>query len=182
MRDMTHFYKHNEIRSLDLVYGQLYREKLRSGNPHNQEHEDWYKQHHNALLSIANAYDKFAELAVEFSNTHWNAASRSNLQRYYNDTQDRGHRCDHKWFKVLLWGAAGRVMITIQDRYPWGSRQSQFGGSIVTLKGEEEPRGLNDTLYVSGCAGSEREIIKLLNAAIRAPITMRPNSKVTWGF
>jgi len=60
-------------------------------------------------------------------------------------------------------GAAGRVLLTLQDRYPQGNPQSKFGGAWITLIFDETADHCRDG--VQGYCATFEEAMGLLNAA-----------------
>lgn len=77
------------------------------------------------------------------------------LKEYYKAASMRGHSAQLDGFKMLLWGSAGRVMLTIEDE------KAQV--SWVFDESSENPRG-----GLQSYEGTEAQVIGLLKKAIKS--------------
>lgn len=69
----------------------------------------FYKKYKKDLLEIHGAAEKTHELIRQFEAKHW----LPYLKKYYIDADMRGHEAKVGKVKVLMWGIAGRVMLTL---------------------------------------------------------------------
>lgn len=79
--------------------------------------------------------------------------------------------------KILMAGSAGRVLITMQDRFPQNDPRSIFGGAWVTLIFDETspwPRG-----GVQGHCGTKDEILALIQACIDYMPELLPDNNIS---
>lgn len=75
-----------------------------------EEVRRFYKKYKKDLLEIAEGTDKIKTLINEFEAKHW----LPYLKKYWNDTNERGHETKVGDIKVMMWGCAGRVLITAE--------------------------------------------------------------------
>jgi hypothetical protein len=68
----------------------------------------FYMKYKKDLLEIAQGTDKIKSIIREFETNHW----LPYLKKYWNDTNERGHEANVGKIKVLMWGCAGRVLVT----------------------------------------------------------------------
>lgn len=82
---------------------------------------------------------------------------------------------DH--YKVMMASTAGRVLITVQDRYPQEDKRSKFGGAWVTMIFDESacyPRG-----GLQGQCSTRDEGVALVQALIDDMPKMKPDHKIS---
>lgn len=70
----------------------------------------FFIKYKNDLMEIAAGSEKIEEVIHAFENKHW----LPYLKKYWNDTDQRGHEAKVGQIKVMMWGSAGRVLITIE--------------------------------------------------------------------
>lgn len=78
--------------------------------------------------------------------------------------------------KILMGGSAGRVLITMQDRFAQNNPESKYGGAWVTLifdESAEWPRG-----GVQGHCGTKDEIVRLIQDCIDHMPTLTKDSSI----
>lgn len=98
------------------------------------------------------------------------------LRAYYKATSARGHSGAKDGLKALLWGSAGRVLLTLQDERSQGDPLSKFGGANITLifaEGGEPPNASLQSL----CA-TKGEALALLKAARDDFPLLKPDADV----
>jgi hypothetical protein len=111
----------------------------------------WLKYHKRRVRKPLQA------LKGEFCSTDGDVLER--LARLDGDT-----RAAMESLKVMTGGSAGRVLLTIEDRYPQGDPKSIYGGAHITLIFDESaqwPRG-----GVQGHCATKDEAIRLIQACI----------------
>jgi len=89
-------YHFNEGKSLDRL-----REDVRH----------FYTKYKKDLLEIADGNRKIQEAIGAFDVKHW----LSYLKNYWNNSKERGHNTKIDGLEVMMWGCAGRVLITITN-------------------------------------------------------------------
>lgn len=132
-------------------------------------------KHYETLREIAKAVEAISAKAREFERVCW----LGKIQSYYSNSTARGHSRTHDGCKMMLWGCAGRVLLTLQDKYPQSDRRAAYGGANLTLifdETSEEARGGVQSL----CATKE-EALALLQAAMDAPMEFTADKAVTVG-
>lgn len=70
--------------------------------------QHFYKKYKKDLLEIAAGTDRIHDVIRAFEEKHW----LPYLKKYWNDTDQRGHEAKVGDIKLMLWGCAGRVLIT----------------------------------------------------------------------
>lgn len=120
-----------------------------------EEYREYYTRHKDTLIKIANDMDEVCSVMKAFENEVW----LPRLKRYYSEADDRGHEGDGGNYKAMLWGCAGRVLLTLEDKEPDGP----FGGAWITFifdETSEEARG-----GVQGLCATKSEALSLIAAA-----------------
>jgi hypothetical protein len=74
------------------------------------EVREYHTRNKKVLLEISDKLDKIHGLVHDFEKKHWNTY----LKKYWNDSKDRGHIVEVGDLEVLMWGSAGRVLLTLQ--------------------------------------------------------------------
>lgn len=87
----------------------------------------------------------------------------SALVKYYDRADKRGHHAHHPRLKVLLWGSAGRVLLTLQDKFGQGNPRAAYDGAHLTLIFEEGARQANGGVH--SLCGTEKECLAILRDA-----------------
>lgn len=98
------------------------------------------------------------------------------LQKLYHDSPSRGHKGVHDDFIVMMWGSAGRVMITIQDSKPV-NEGGKFNGAWISIVFDEDadyPRG-----GLQGQCGTKEELLGLLKASSESLPELKPNDNIS---
>jgi hypothetical protein len=75
-----------------------------------EEARHYYLKYKKDLLEIAEGNKKIGSAITEFEKKHW----LPYIKKYWNDASMRGHEAKIDGMKVMMWGSAGRVLITIQ--------------------------------------------------------------------
>jgi hypothetical protein len=127
----------------------------------------FYYRHEETLREIASKNRQIVQKARELG------ARLAELDRYYQASDKRGHSGETDTYKALLWGSAGRVLLTLQDR----ERPGKFGGAWVTLIFAEGDPAKNG---VHGYCGTFEEVMDLLSEATENFPEMKPNSDVSF--
>ncbi len=132
----------------------------------------YYRNFKKELLEIAEKNDRITKSARKWEKIYW----LGKLQKYYKENSARGHSAQTETTKVLLWGSAGRVLLTLQDRYPAGNKKSKFNGAWITLIFDESAdycRG-----GVQGYCATVEEAIGLI-ASVHPLPEVKPDNKVS---
>jgi hypothetical protein len=96
---------------------------------------------------------------------------------YYEATDKRGHRCDLADCAVLMWGCAGRLMLTLRDSRDADDPLAKFGGAQVTFifdDSSKHPRG-----GIQSLCGTFGEVSRLCQAVLDSPLAFVPDEQVT---
>lgn len=72
--------------------------------------QHFYKKYKKELLEIHAGSEEIQKEITSFEAKHWVPY----LKKYWNDTDQRGHAAKVGNIEVLMWGCAGRVMLTVQ--------------------------------------------------------------------
>lgn len=106
-------------------------------------------------LRINADIDRVREAIKDFETAVWFGA---NVQDYYQESNVRGHRLDpDEDVSVLMWGAAGRAMITF--------RHNTTGSYVTALCAEDST---TPTMKLEGINTTADEAVNLIKAAISA--------------
>lgn len=134
----------------------------------------FYLAHRDVLLEIAAHNDRIVGRARQWEERHW--IGEGCLQGYYRRSSSRGHSAETGTLKALLWGSAGRVLLTLKDTLPAGHPEGKFGGAWITLIFDESADHCRGG--VQGYCATAEEALGLLDAAEYLP-PMRPDKSVT---
>lgn len=117
------------------------------------EIKEFLLQNKNTLLEINVTNKKAQELTTAFEGKHWVPY----LKKYWNKSSHRGHQAKVDDVTVLMWGSAGRVLVTCR-------REDQDVTMIFSDYKE------SDTLCggVQGVNGTKETIIEILNTVVSA--------------
>lgn len=75
------------------------------------EFREFYMQNKIPLLKVADDVTEISKLVNKFEEKHW----LPYLKKYWNDASKRGHIADSKNCTIMMWGSAGRVLITAEQ-------------------------------------------------------------------
>lgn len=132
---------------------------------------DFHVRNWKTLRTAAEANDEITAAGRRFEEAVW----MPRLKAYYA-ASNRGHSGETGHLKALLWGCAGRVLLTLQDRFHQGHESSKYGGAWVTLIFDEtsdEPRG-----GVQGYCATKGEALDLLRDATTDFPELKPDNGV----
>lgn len=124
-----------------------------------KEFVDFAIKHKDTLIDIYAQSEEIRKCAKDWEYKIW----LGQLQEFYRNTDIRGFRGDGEGFTVLLWGCAGRVLVTIQDALAFDNPDAEFGGANITLIFDEtskEARG-----GVQSLCATKDEALALLKAS-----------------
>lgn len=76
-----------------------------------EEARHFFLKYKKDLLEIAQGSDQIHEMIRAFEAKHW----LGYIKEYWNNTDQRGHEAKVDGIKVMMWGCAGRVLITVQE-------------------------------------------------------------------
>jgi len=99
----------NSKLSLEAHMAQYYFEQDGDLKQIRAEARRFYMKYKKDLLEIAEGTDKIKGVIREFETNHWIPY----LKKYWNDSKERGHEAMVGKIKVLMWGCAGRVLVTV---------------------------------------------------------------------
>lgn len=77
-----------------------------------EESAVFFIKNKKVLMEVANAVEDAKKLIHEFEDKHWIPY----IRKYWKDTTSRGHITEIGDIKVMMWGCAGRVMITAENK------------------------------------------------------------------
>lgn len=121
----------------------------------------YYTNQKDVLLEVAAKNKQISQRAREFEEKHW--IGDKGLQGFMRRAPGNGQSAETETFKAMMFATAGRVLLTLQDRYPQGNPKSKFGGAHITLIFDETSPECRGGVQ-SYCATFE-EAMGLLNAA-----------------
>lgn len=177
--ERIHSYKTTGEMSSRLVGDALVARLYLSGecSPHRLRATSWamWQANKDALLEIAANNDQIAARAREWEEKQW----MGTLQALYRVGNSRGYSAEGDGYKAMMWGSAGRVLVTLQDLHHQGHPQSKYGGAWITIIFDEDsptPRG-----GVQGYCATLAEALALLNDSYNNLPQMVANSEVTIG-
>lgn len=164
----------NSTLTMDAQSCKFYHEDARDGlNRLREEVRVYFKRYKDVLYKVAADYEEVQAAGRELELAWWLPV----LQPYYNSTNKRGHCAKGKGFKALLWGCAGRVLLTLEDQYPKNDPKSKFGGASITLIFDED--GKEARGGIQSLAATKAEALALLKAAKEQQPKMKPDKDVT---
>lgn len=111
--EIAHYRKTGEISSHLSLKASVAKYHYTEGHDMSRLREDvqhFYKKYEKDLLEIAVGNDKIQQVIRTFEAKHWLPC----LKQYWNDTNQRGHEAKVGKTKVMMWGCAGRVLITAE--------------------------------------------------------------------
>lgn len=138
--------------------------------------QEYIIKHRDTLIEIHQTVQGYHTAERIFENLHW----LPRIQKYYNDSTDRGHSAKGDGFKALLWGCAGRVLLTLQDLYAQDNPKSKFGGAKVTMIFDETATVARGG--IQSYIGTKDEVLGLLRAATVTELRFKPDKKVNIGI
>lgn len=116
------------------------------------EYQFIYRLKGKTLLEAYNATKEIGNKIREFEEKQWLPIHK----KYWNGTKNRGHSVKlNKNVKALMWGSAGRVLITLQDKT-----------SDVTMIFTDEETQKTPNGGLQGVHGTKEQALKLINTAI----------------
>lgn len=132
----------------------------------------------DVFRAVCAVYDRIVEAIVVFQSEVWVPT----VGPYYAAATKRGHSgrggsSAHDPFRALLWGSAGRVLLTLRDEKNVGEG-SKYDGAWVTLIFAEDEPTLKGGLQ--GLCARESEVSALLRAAVEAFPTLSPDPNVSF--
>jgi len=130
---------------------------------------DFYRENEDTLKKVFSDMEEVETVMKEFEKSQWLGW----VQDYYNGTDIRGHSYKGDGFKALLWGCAGRVLVTLQ-----GDDDSKYKGDNITMIFDEDskdPRG-----GIQGVYATKEHAINLIRDGMRMPKnSFQPDKEVT---
>ena len=132
--------------------------------------QTFYTAFSKQLVQIARDVDDIHAKGREFEVKHW----LPTLRQYYNKSDGRGHCGEGDGWKALMWGSAGRVLLTLSDVKPKGI--GKFGGAWITLIFDDSAdyaRG-----GIQGLCATKGEALALLQVAIDNLPEMKADKEV----
>lgn len=138
------------------------------------ECREFFMQNKVSLLKVANDVEEIHKLVDEFEDKHW----LSYIKKYWNDTKQRGHIADSKNCTIMMWGCAGRVLITAEQS---SSITMIFSDYVVT---EENIKKYGDSFKqrggIQGITAKKEDAIFIMNELIKMKkIKFHPKDSVT---
>ncbi len=124
------------------------------------------RSNRDTLLEIASATDEIEKLVRKFEEDHW----LRYIKKYWNKSDDRGHHFTLPSKAVaMMWGSAGRVLITLENK--------KADISMIFLDEESQ---LTPNGGIQGINATKDQAIALLTEAINMKkIDFTPKKSVT---
>lgn len=102
------------------------------------------------------------------------------LKSYYREAQERGHSAQSGNLAMLMYGIAGRVVVSMRERAPSKGAEG-WHVSLLGYDGEGQ-----DGLFVRGARGNADALVEMLDEACRLSESLesdiRPDASVGMGF
>jgi len=125
----------------------------------------FYTKYKKDLMEIAAGNNKIQDAIRDFENKHW----LPYLKKYWNDTNLRGHEAKVGKIKVMMWGCAGRVLIT-----------AERDNTDITMIFTDEKSQITANGGQQGIHGSHKAVLEILNKLSEIDkIKFKPADKVT---
>lgn len=138
---------------------------------------EFYLQNISALLKIAKDVEEISKLLETFENKHW----LPYLKKYWKDSEARGHIAESKNNTIMMWGCAGRVLVTAEQ--PNSSITMIFSDYVAT---EEDIKSYGDMTQRGGIQGiqaTKEKAVEIMNELIKMKkIKFRPKESVGIGL
>lgn len=164
---MEHYLKTGVITNklmMEASSCKFYALEARNGfNDLRKEYREHYQANKDTLIQIANDVEEIGAKEREFEEKHW----LNKLQNYYRKSDGRGHSSETEHYKALLWGCAGRVLLTIDDKH------SDATITLIFDETSKEARG-----GIQNICATKDQAMKLLQAAIDNFPAMKTDDKV----
>jgi hypothetical protein len=138
------------------------------------EIREFYMQNKVPLLKVANDVVEIHKLVDEFEDKHW----LPYIKKYWNDTDQRGHIAESKNCDVMMWGCAGRVLITAEE--PRSSITMIFSDYVVTEEDIKLPYFMfKQRGGIQGITATKEKAIAIMKELIKMKkIKFRPKESV----
>jgi hypothetical protein len=141
------------------------------------ERQEFYYQNKTPLLNVAKDVEEIQKLVDKFDEKHWSPY----LKKYWNDSSARGHKYNSKNCTVMMWGCAGRVLITAEE--PAGNVTMIFSDYDYSKADEWTKQCCGDTKPRGGiqgiCATKEVAVAIMEDLIKIKKIKFSPDDKVT---
>ena len=123
----------------------------------------FYTKYKKDLLEIAEGSKEIHKVIRQFEEKHW----LPYIKKYWNDTDLRGHEAKVGKIKVMLWGCAGRVLITAERN------------ADITMIFSDEKSQKTANGGQQGIHGSHKAVLEILQELVDADkIKFKPNKDV----
>lgn len=132
-----------------------------------EDRKHYYLKYETYLRELHHALEQIQFKVSKFDRKHW----MKYLKQYYRDSTSRGHRAKVEDIDLLMWGSAGRVMITLD------MPKDQVTMIFTDSKEDNECRGG----YQSVDATAETANKLLDKVYEQDKIKFKTDDKVTWG-
>jgi len=129
-----------------------------------------YERYREIWLRISTTTDKVHDKIREFEGQLW----LPKLQQYWNKSKSRGHSGDNEFCHAMMWGSAGRVLITIQ---PPKVKQKKHFETLTAIFGDSADycRG-----GIQGMNGTEEQLLALADNLINHFPELKTDDKVCY--
>lgn len=140
-----------------------------------EEFRELYMQNKSPLLKVANDVEEIGKLVGQFEDKHW----LPYLKKYWNETTDRGHVANSQNYTIMMWGSAGRVLITAKENA--NSITMIFSDYVTT---EEDIKKYGNMMTqrggIQGITATKEKAVAILNELIKMErIEFHPKESVT---
>lgn len=102
-----------------------------------EEARHFFLKYKKDLLEIAQGSDQIHEMIHAFEAKHW----LGYVKEYWNTTDLRGHEAKVGKIKLMMWGCAGRVLMTVQEG------DDNFTMIFTDEKSQVKPNGGQQGIY-----------------------------------
>jgi hypothetical protein len=126
--------------------------------------------HADTFRAVARESKLVEDAMKRFELSHWFGF----IQSYYHATTIRGHSSTHERFKAVLWGCAGRVLLTVKGN---GGDAAVKDAQVTMVFDEDSKMPRGGIQSIDGTAAQALELIRLASEQLKAFV---PDEEVTF--
>ncbi len=126
-----------------------------------EEYRQFYLQNKVPLLKVANDVEEIKNLVDKFEDKHW----LPYLKKYWNETTDRGHIADSQNCTIMMWGSAGRVLITAEE--PADNITMIFSDYVTTEEDIKKYGNMTQRGGIQGINATKEKAVDIMSELIK---------------
>lgn len=161
--DMDDYKKDGVITTKIMMEGSLAKYYFEEGDLGRLRAEcrEFYMQNKAPLLKVAEDVSEINKLVDKFEEKHW----LPYLKKYWNDTDKRGHIADSRNCTIMMWGIAGRVLITAEQ--PGSDITMIFSDYVATEEDIKKNGNMTQRGGIQGIRATKDAAIFIMNELIK---------------